>query len=102
MKKKILVKPRNKDFLEFIKEKLEGKVAWIYIDKATIVNLGEQCEGLIYRDTNYKLHIPYGNVVVDGYSDIYVWNRICSIDSDSVCYRVPSDPDEIFFITIKD
>lgn len=102
MKKEVLVKPRNKDFLEFLKEELNGKVAWIYIDKVTISSLAEQSEGITYMDTNSKLHIPYGNVIVERYNDICEWNRIYSIDSNDVCYMLPSDPNEILFITMKD
>jgi len=102
MKKEVLVKPRNKDFLEFLKEELEGKTAWIYINQVTIASLAEQSEGIVYMDTNSKLHIPYGNVIIEGYNDICEWNRIYSIDSNDICYRLPEDPNEILFITVKD
>ena len=100
--KEVLVKPRNEDFLKFLKDELETRVAWIYIDKATIGGLGEQCKGIIYMDTNSKLHIPYGNIIIEGYNNNYEWNRIYSIDSDDICYSLPSDPNEILFITMKD
>jgi len=102
MKKEVLVKPRNKDFLEFLKEELKSKVAWIYIDKATIVDLGEQCKDIIYMDTNSKLHIPYGNIIIEGYNNNCEWNRIYSIDFNDICYSLPPDPNELLFITIKD
>lgn len=102
MKKEVLVKSRNKDFLEFLKEELGEKVAWIYINKAAISSLSEECEGITYIDTNSKLHIPYGSIIVDGYNNIYEWSRICSIESNIVSYSLPSDPDEILFITVKD
>ena len=101
MKKEVLVKPRNKDFLEFFKEKLKGKVAWVYIDAATIArfaNLG----GISYVDIDTQLHIPYGNIVIDGYKGGLKWYRISSIASNTISYKVPVDPDEFFFITIKD
>lgn len=101
MKKEVLVKPRDKDFLEFLKEKLESKVAWVYIDRATIVGLVE-FGSISYMDTDCKLHIPYGNIVVDGYKYNYEWYRISSVDSETLSYNSPMNPDEILFITMKD
>ena len=101
MKKEVLVKPRGKDFLEFFKEKVECKVAWVYIDQPTIISLVE-LGGMSYMDIDTKLHIPYGNIVVDGFKDSYKWYRISSIDSNTISYKAPADPDEFLFITMKD
>ena len=99
MKKEVLVKPKDKDFFEFLKEKLEGKVAWVYIDKATIKSLGD-IGGIPYVDTNSKLHILCGDIVVDAYKDNYDWYRISSVKV--ISYKAPTDPDEILFVTMKD
>jgi len=101
MKKGVILKPRDKDFLEFLKEELESKVAWVYIDKATISNLVE-LGSISYMDSNTKFHISYGNIVVEGYKDNYKWFRISSIDSNTISYQSPEDPDDILFVTIKD
>jgi len=81
---------------------LEGnKVAWVYIDRATIVGLVE-LGNISYMDTDCKLHIPYGNIIVDGYKYNYEWYRISSINSETINYSSPMNPDEIFFITMKE
>lgn len=103
MKKEVVLKPRDKDFLEFIKEKVDTETKsnfWIYIDQLTVEYLRE-IKGVSYMDTYCKLHIPYGNIVVEGYNIDNSWYRIHSINSEQICFDVVADPDEFLFITIE-
>lgn len=101
--KKVVSKPRNKNFLDFMKEELEkesNNKSWIYIDEATINYLKDIC-GISYMDNDSKLHIPYGNIIVDGYGNDYAWHRIVSINSEALCFNAVADPVDIIFITIE-
>ena len=104
MKKEVIIKPRGKDFLEFIKEELEflgSKRAWIYIDQSTIGYLANICGTPYVSSSDQKLHIPYGKIIVDGYQKKYSWYRISSIDSDNVSFSAAADPEEVLFVSIS-
>ena len=103
MQREVIIVPKDKDFLEFIREKFGGKKVgvWFFIDKRTIDALASK-EGVPYCDSTGKLHIPYGNIIVDGYGfEKYSWNRINFIDSNEVIYEAAMDPKEIFFLSIQ-
>ena len=102
MKKQVMIKPRGKDFVEFIKEELsfvKNKSVWIYIDRMTVNQLCD-IHGLPFISSrDYRLHIPYGNIVVDGYKEGDGWCRIISINSDTLNFNSVKDPEEILFIS---
>lgn len=103
MKKEVIIVPKGEDFLKFIRENFGGKDVgvWFFVDKRTIEILSSK-EGVPYSDSEGKLHIPYGNIIVDGCSfKEYSWNRINFICSDEVVYEAAMDPEEIFFVSIQ-
>lgn len=103
MKKEVVKVPRDKDFLKYIEETFGKNITeqWIYIDQLTIDILAKK-QSLCYVDINGKLHISYGNIIVEGYSFYdYSWYKIESIDTEKVKYTAAANPDGIYFIEIR-
>lgn len=103
MKKEVTRIPQDKDFLEVLEERFGKEIwgPWIYIDQLTIDMLVQK-DGVSHVDSESRLHIPYGNIIIDGYRfDDYAWYRIHSINAENVKYGTAVDPKEIFFISIK-
>jgi hypothetical protein len=102
MKKEVIKVSQDKDFLEFIEETFGKSITrkWIYIDQLTIDILAKK-QSLCYMDTNGKLHIAYGNIIVEAYSHDYSWYKLELIDSENIKYSAAADPEEIIFIQIR-
>lgn len=104
--KRVVSKPRNEDFLMFMKRILEDETnrkSWIYISTDMLGFIIESYVDFIeHMDINMNLHLANNKIIIERYNSKYAWHKIASINSNTVCFNCVADPAEVLFITTEE